>query len=214
MSSTHFPRQLERRDEMKLITNFKYGTGFTGYALRVFLVFTLSSSFVTPTLMAADVSVEKKEQQPEAELKVPAKKRPTLSNFDSTQIQPANLNPRSSSEFYSTIPDAKLLIPIHIWGQVKEPGLHFVPLGSNLSEAISSAGGPDTNAKFPEVTLIRKGDSIEREVNVLKNGLVEKIVANDTIVLDRSLRADLPVIFGGISIGISLITLIVLLKKQ
>ncbi len=201
---------------MTLISNIKYSSCSFSRVARIFLVTVLSILLPLSPLISAEPHPERKQiiekDDSAVELRVPRKKSPSISNLDNSQIQPMNLTPRSSSEFYSTLPDAKILIPIHVWGEVREPGLHFVPLGSNLSEAISASGGPATTAAIPEVNLLRKNEK-KREVNLFTHGLTERVAANDTIVVDRSLRTDLPLIFGGISVLISITTLIVLLTK-
>lgn len=178
--------------------------------IRSFLVFVLSSMLSLSPVIAAESTTEKKETSESVELKVPKKKSPSL-NYENTQIQPSGIAGKASSEYYSTIPDAKLLVPVHVWGEIREPGLHFVPLGSSISEAISSSGGPLTTAAMPEVELRRKSEV--RDVNLFKAGFSEKVAANDTIIVERSMKADLPLYFGAISVLVSLSTLIVLLSK-
>lgn len=195
---------------MTQVSKVTFSTKTHFLLMRSFLVFVLSSMISLTPVIAAEATAEKKEAGEQVELKVPKKKAPSL-NYENTQIQPSGITGKASSEYYSTIPDAKLLIPVHVWGEIKEPGLHFVPLGSSISEAISSSGGPLTTASMPEVELRRKNDV--KDVNIFRAGFNEKVVANDTIVVQRSMKADLPLYFGGISILISLASLVVLLTK-
>ncbi len=193
---------------MKTLSKIKYGPNGAFFLLRSFLVFTLSSMTVISPLLA-DTSGDGSE----VKLTVPKKKSPLSLNLENTQIQPPGLISKSSSEYFSSIPDAKLLVPVHVWGEVKEPGVHFVPLGSSIAEAVSSSGGPTSTASMPTVTLRRKSES-ERDVDLFKIGLSEKVAAHDTIVISRSTRSDLPLYFGGISILLSAASLVVLLLKR
>lgn len=191
---------------MTQISKLKYSSKISLFFLRALTVFILSSEITLSPVIAAEANSENP-----VELKVPKKKNPTI-NLDYTQIQPAGIGGRASSEYYSTLPDAKLLVPIHVWGEIKEPGMHFVPLGSSVSEAISSSGGPLTTASMPEVVIRRKNEP-DKEVDLFKTGLNEKVSAHDTIVVQRSMKADLPLYFGGISILISLASFVILLTK-
>ncbi len=62
----------------------------------------------------------------------------------------------SGSIYYNPSVKGKVLIPVHIWGEVNKSGLHFIPLDSTLTSGLSMAGGPTTYADLREVKLIRK----------------------------------------------------------
>ncbi len=201
---------------MTQISKITYSSKTPLLLTRAFLVFVISSMLTVAPVIAAESTEVKKEsadtdKKEAVELKVPKRKGVSLST-EFTQIQPQNLSAKASSEYYSTIPDAKLLVPVHVWGEIREPGLHFVPMGSSISEAISACGGPLPTASTPDVELHRKNEKI-RDVDIFRAGFGEKVSANDTIVVERSIKADLPLIFSATSILVSLATLIVLLSR-
>ncbi len=49
--------------------------------------------------------------------------------------------------------DSRLLIEVHVWGEVNKPGLYRVPDGSTALDAISLAGGPTQFAALSKVKL-------------------------------------------------------------
>ncbi len=98
--------------------------------------------------------------------------------------------------YYSPVVRDRALIPVHIWGAVQRPGLHFVPTGTSLIEAISIAGGPATNARLRNVRLTR-GDSdqlVNRFFNLTEGGGHEaylyELQARDNIFIERSLLVE------------------------
>jgi hypothetical protein len=128
------------------------------------------------------------------------------------QIAPVNLIPRVSSEYFSTNPSVKLLMPISIWGEVTQPGIHYVPLGYSVAQGISLAGGPTTFAGLPNIKFIRGADS--EELNIYGNARDKLLQKNDTIIVNGSIKKDLPLVFGGISVGVSLLTLLVVIFRK
>jgi hypothetical protein len=86
-----------------------------------------------------------------------------------------------------------LLMSIRVWGEVRNPGIYEVPIGMDLIELLSCAGGPSDKAKLTKVRLIRThqetGDPVVLIVDVekyLKTGditLIPKIQADDTVVV-------------------------------
>jgi protein involved in polysaccharide export with SLBB domain len=51
--------------------------------------------------------------------------------------------------------DAKLTIPVKVWGEVVAPGIYDVPLGYDMLGVLSTAGGPVNTAKLTNVKVIR-----------------------------------------------------------
>ena len=39
---------------------------------------------------------------------------------------------------------ADITMPVNVWGQVRNPGMHLIPWDSDLRDALSAAGGPST----------------------------------------------------------------------
>lgn len=118
--------------------------------------------------------------------------------------RPANVPARSNAEYYSASPDATLVMPVNIWGNVREPGLHFLPIGSNLHQSVSAAGGPSENADLSSVRVLRSGKPTYVDLLGPKSIPLQ---ANDFVYVERSYKADLPLIFAGVTTVISIITL-------
>ncbi|MFZ4712072.1 MAG: hypothetical protein ACOYL6_00035 [Bacteriovoracaceae bacterium] len=57
--------------------------------------------------------------------------------------------------FYSSPSKNKVLVPVHLWGHLQKPGLHFVPTETNFIKVMSSTGGPLPGAALENVTLTR-----------------------------------------------------------
>jgi len=112
----------------------------------------------------------------------------------SGQIQPSLPATRSDASRYvlSAKSDA-LLMTVKVWGEVQKPGLYDVPIGTDIVELLSSAGGPTSRAKLSKVKIIREATSgSENTVSIinikeyLDTGNAENIIeikANDTVVV-------------------------------
>jgi len=101
---------------------------------------------------------------------------------------------RSSTSRYIFSPGTDaLLMTVKIWGEVVKPGLYDIPIGTDLIELLSSAGGPTTRAKLSRIKIIHAsttegaGGVVTVDVaDFLKNGdskLIPEIKPNDTIVV-------------------------------
>ncbi|MFA6236647.1 MAG: SLBB domain-containing protein [Bacteriovorax sp.] len=103
-----------------------------------------------------------------------------------------DLNKSTGSIYYSTSVKNKVLIPVHIWGEVRQAGLHFIPSDTTFVKGISLAGGPSGSAKLDEIVLIRKsaGENYkEVEFDLSKGGDATahqfKIEPGDTIFIKK-----------------------------
>ena len=67
---------------------------------------------------------------------------------------------------YQIGPDERLLITVHIFGEVRIPGEYLVPDDSNILELISKAGGPTEFSNLSNVRITRGLTGIS---NVTKN---------------------------------------------
>ncbi len=92
------------------------------------------------------------------------------------------LSKKSGSVFYSTTSKNKPLMPIHFWGEVGNPGLHYVPVDSKLIKGISMAGGGSGSARLDEVSVTRAFDG---KISRLKFDLDD---GGDSSVHDFTLR--------------------------
>lgn len=73
--------------------------------------------------------------------------------------------------FYSSPNRNKTLMPVHFWGEVGRPGLHFIPIDSELVKGLSFAGGGSSSAKLDAVVVNRLEDGkVHRDVFNLQVG--------------------------------------------
>ncbi len=56
---------------------------------------------------------------------------------------------------YQIGPGEKLMIRVHVWGEVAKPGQYLVPDGTNVLELISQAGGPTPFSNLKNICLTR-----------------------------------------------------------
>jgi DNA uptake protein ComE-like DNA-binding protein len=112
-------------------------------------------------------------------------------------LQQSAIDRRSASRYIFSPTSDALLMAVKIWGEVKNPGIYEVPIGIDLVELISSAGGPTSAAKLSSVKVIRlsenpeKSEVISVDVNeFLDTGnyeMIPEIKANDTIVVPKKI---------------------------
>jgi len=98
----------------------------------------------------------------------------------------------ASRYILSTTSDA-LLMTVKVWGEVQKPGLYDVPIGTDLIELISSAGGPTEAAQLSKIKIIhgseKKGRGQVMKINVkefLETGdlsMIPEIKPDDTIIV-------------------------------
>lgn len=74
-----------------------------------------------------------------------------------------NVSRSSGAIFYSPSVKGKVLIPVHFWGKVSRPGLHFIPSDTSLVKGLSMAGGPASLALLDDVKLTRPSASGDYE---------------------------------------------------
>jgi hypothetical protein len=98
----------------------------------------------------------------------------------------------SGSIFYSPSIKGKVLIPVHMWGEIGRSGLHFVPIDTTLISGLSLAGGPSGTAKLEEVKVTRKltsGKYEDRIFDISSGGREDaysyKLKPDDTIYLKK-----------------------------
>lgn len=59
----------------------------------------------------------------------------------------------------------QVLMSIHVWGQVRNPGTHLVPVGADLIAGISAAGGPTSEANLGDVSIVYEDREIEYDID-------------------------------------------------
>jgi hypothetical protein len=125
-----------------------------------------------------------------------AKKNKKSSQYNLQKlVLPSEVNGISKSSgsiYYSPSVKGKVLIPVHIWGEISNSGLHFLPIDTSLISGLSLAGGPSGTAKLEEVKLTRKNINGKYEDHVfdISSGGKEdaykyKLKPDDTIYLKK-----------------------------
>ncbi len=119
---------------------------------------------------------------------------------------------RPSAEFYTTRPGAGTLIGVNLWGELAQPGRHYLQLGSRLSDAIGASGGPSGQADVGSIRLVRGSDY--KTVDLFKDGVMVELQDGDSVYVPRSVKYDLPIYFGAASVIVSLLTLYYVRSKN
>lgn len=65
-------------------------------------------------------------------------------------------NIKSGSVYYASNKKDEVLLRGNIWGAVQFPGVHYLPIGTRLLDALSIAGGPLDSADKDELILSTK----------------------------------------------------------
>lgn len=92
--------------------------------------------------------------------------------------------------------DSRLLIEVHVWGEVNKPGLYRVPDGSTALDAISLAGGPTQFAALSKVRLTQTTEAgprrqkidLERYADGRDGGQLPVLRPGDMITVPRNAR--------------------------
>jgi protein involved in polysaccharide export with SLBB domain len=100
--------------------------------------------------------------------------------------------PQSGAEYVSD-PNASraLSMPVQVVGAVQKPGIHYVPLQSDLLQVMALAGGPAADAELSEIHVRRRTGSSDEVLNIKGKTLfqdataVPLVRANDTIYIEH-----------------------------
>ncbi len=121
------------------------------------------------------------------------------------------------SEFVSGDSPGVVLMKVNLWGAVARPGIHYVPIHTDLLTLLSYAGGPLDNAKLGDITIKRrlpeKDESLDIDANDILSGKVRTrpvLEANDIIVVpgktplvSQDVLAVLTVVSGVLAIAVT-----------
>jgi hypothetical protein len=98
----------------------------------------------------------------------------------------------SGAIYYSPSVKGKVLMPVHVWGEVNRAGLHFFPVDTSLIQGLSLSGGATANGVLDEVRVQRvvDGTVTQTEFNMRKGGDPEsynfKLKPGDTVFVARN----------------------------
>ncbi len=122
--------------------------------------------------------------------------------------------------YYSSSSKNKVLVPVHLWGHLVKPGLHFIPSETPFIKGLSSTGGPLPGAKLSEILLTRVEDGkLKKYVFDLSEGGDEKtqkfmIRAGDLVFVKQDRFFENRTYYTSlISIAVSLLTGIILYNQ-
>ena len=88
------------------------------------------------------------------------------------QISPPRANPfgnTGGSDYYVGLDKGKPLIRVNVLSGVNSPGVYHIPIGTNISELISYAGGANSNADLSDIQIRSKtkaGEFNSKRINL------------------------------------------------
>lgn len=88
-----------------------------------------------------------------------------VSNFDLMQSESYNRY-TGGNEYISGQETGVVMMRVNIWGAVKRPGIHHIPVKTNLIELMSYAGGPSDNALLDEITIKRNLGKEQKKLSI------------------------------------------------
>lgn len=72
----------------------------------------------------------------------------------------------TGNEFMSGQEAGVVMMKVNLWGAVKKPGIHHIPVKTDLISLMSYAGGPNDNAKIDSVVIKRNQGKLQKKINV------------------------------------------------
>ncbi|PIE51638.1 hypothetical protein CSA37_10500 [Candidatus Fermentibacteria bacterium] len=61
-------------------------------------------------------------------------------------------------------------IQVNVWGEVRNPGRHFIPWNSDLRDALSAAGGPVSTADLSCIRIVSNDLEIKYDLKAFLHG--------------------------------------------
>lgn len=90
---------------------------------------------------------------------------PLVSSFDMMQTE-AFGRYTTGNEYISGQEAGIVMMKVNLWGAVKRPGIHHIPVKTNLIELMSFAGGPNDNAILDSITIKRNLGVEQKKISV------------------------------------------------
>ena len=129
-----------------------------------------------------------------------------------------------STDYYTPGEQEKeLMIIVHVWGEVNQPGKFVVRDGTSLVDILSEAGGPTRYANLKHVYVAHKGDQKEHvEIHNLRNYIekektyIPSILPGDVIVVKRNawgLGLDLGQLTGQLAVILNTILIVITMSS-
>ena len=125
-----------------------------------------------------------------------------------------------STDYYTPGEEkTELMIIVHVWGEVNNPGKFVVRDGTSLVDILSEAGGPTRYANLKQVYVAHKGDQGEHvEIHNLRKYIekektyIPSILPGDVIVVKRNawgLGLDLGQLTGQLAVILNTILIVI-----
>lgn len=88
-----------------------------------------------------------------------------VSSFDLIQNE-AFSRYSMGNEFMAGQETGVVMMKVNLWGAVKKPGIHHIPVKTDLISLMSYAGGPNDNAIMDDVVIKRQQGQSQRKISV------------------------------------------------
>ncbi|MCC6138416.1 MAG: SLBB domain-containing protein [Bdellovibrionaceae bacterium] len=88
-----------------------------------------------------------------------------VSSFDMMQSE-AYSRYASGNEYISGQEPGIVMMKVNLWGAVRRPGIHHIPVKTNLIELMSFAGGPTDTALIDSITIKRNLGVEQKRINI------------------------------------------------
>jgi protein involved in polysaccharide export with SLBB domain len=108
----------------------------------------------------------------------------------------AQVQPSFKKEDFYMDSGQRLLIEVHVWGEVNSPGMYRVPDGSTVLDLISKAGGPTQYAALSRIKLSRNDGpkrqnqkiNIDKYLDSTQDVDIPVLKPGDTVMIPRNAR--------------------------
>jgi len=95
----------------------------------------------------------------------PAHAKDLVSSFDMMQND-AFSRYSTGNEYMEGQEPGTVLMKVNLWGAVKKPGIHHIPVKTDLISLMSYAGGPNDNAIMDNVVIKRQQGKQQKKITV------------------------------------------------
>lgn len=96
------------------------------------------------------------------------------------------------AEYVSGNQPGTVLMRVNLWGAVNRPGIHHIPIKTDLMSLVSYAGGPKNDALLDEVTIKREVGNTRKLIKVDVEELIQgvshhhvELAPNDIVVIPQ-----------------------------
>ncbi len=96
------------------------------------------------------------------------------------------------AEYVSGSQPGTVLMRVNLWGAVNKPGIHHIPVKTDLMALMSYAGGPAHDAILDEVTIKRESGNTRKLIKVDVEELIHgvshhnvELAPNDIVVIPK-----------------------------